>query len=75
MAGSKATHSPTDLLSPEPVLLHIRATARLLGLTYWKVYGLVKARELPVVEIGGKFYFRRATILKWVEKSEAKVAA
>jgi excisionase family DNA binding protein len=75
MAGSKAIHSPTDLLSPEPVLLDIRAAARLLGLTYWKVYGLVKARELPVVEIGGKFYFRRATILKWVEKSEAKVAA
>jgi excisionase family DNA binding protein len=61
--------------TPEPVLLDIRAAARLLGLTYWKVYKLIKDRDLPVVEISGKFYFRRTTLLKWVEKSEAKVAA
>ena len=62
-------------VQPEPVLLDIRGAAALLGLTYWKVYGLVKAHELPVVEIAGKFYFRRTTLLKWVEKSEGKYRA
>ena len=65
----------TEANTSESVLLDIRAAARLLGLTYWRVYGLVKAHELPVVEIGGKFYFRRVTLLKWVEKSEGKYKA
>jgi excisionase family DNA binding protein len=75
MAESTATISPAVSHSQEPVLLDMRGAASLLGLTYWKLYGLVKARELPVVEIGGKFHFRRATLLRWVERNESKVAA
>jgi excisionase family DNA binding protein len=61
--------------SQDSLLLDMRGAAQLLGLTYWKLYGLVQAREIPVVQIGGKFYFRRSTLLKWVERSESKVAA
>jgi excisionase family DNA binding protein len=57
----------------EPALLDIRAAGQFLGLSYWRVYALVKAGELPVVEVGGKFYLRRATLLRWAERAEHKV--
>jgi excisionase family DNA binding protein len=56
----------------EPALLDIRGAGQFLGLSYWRVYGLVKTGELPVIEIGGKFYFRRATLLRWAERAEHK---
>ena len=58
--------------STEPVLLDIRAGGALLGLTYWRMYALIKAGAFPVLDVGGKFYMRRATLLRWVEKSEGK---
>lgn len=59
----------------ESVLLDMHDAARFLGLTYWKVYGLVKGRQIPVVELNGKFYFRRTTLLRFVERSEGKYRA
>ena len=56
----------------ETTLLDIRAAGHLLGLSYWQTYGLIKAGELPVVEVGGKFYLRRATLLRWAERAEHK---
>ena len=61
--------------SAESVLLDMHGAAEFLGLTYWKVYGLVKYRQIPVVELNGKFYFRRATLLRFVERSEGKYRA
>lgn len=59
----------------ETVLLDMHGAAKFLGLTYWKLYSLVKARQIPVVELNGKFYFRRATLLRFVERSEGKYRA
>jgi excisionase family DNA binding protein len=60
-------------IAAEPALLDMRGAGALLGLSYWRMYSLVRNRELSVVEIGGKFYFRRATLLKWCERAEHKV--
>ena len=59
----------------EPLLLDMRAAAEFVGLTYWKFYALVKSRTIPVVEINNKFYFRRTTLLRFVERSEGKYRA
>jgi excisionase family DNA binding protein len=53
-----------------PLLLDIKGAANLIGVTPWQLRGLVTAGELPVIRIGRKFYFRRATLTRWVEKSE-----
>lgn len=75
-ASSTATKRNSELADdPESVLLDLRAAARLLGLTFWRVYALVKNGELPVVVAGGKFYLRRSTLLRWAETSEAKYKA
>lgn len=58
--------------SSESALLGMREAGKFLGLSYWRVYGLVKEGVLPVVEVGGKFYLRRTTLMRWLEKSESK---
>ena len=59
--------------APEPsALLDVRAAAKFLGLSYWRFYGLIQSDELPVIDIGGKFYFRRVTLLRWAERAEKK---
>jgi excisionase family DNA binding protein len=57
----------------EPILLDMRAAGALLGISYWRLYSLVRNQELSVVEIGSKFYFRRASLLRWAERAEHKV--
>lgn len=54
-------------------LLDIGGAGKFLGLTDWQVRGLVKNKELPVIIVGNKFYFRRATLVRWAERSEAMV--
>lgn len=56
-------------------LVDIRGAGKLLGLTYWQTYALIKNGELPVVTVGTKFYLRRATVLRWAERAERKVRA
>ena len=61
--------------SPESpsTLLDIDGAGKFLGLTHWQVRGLVRNRELAVITVGNKFYFRRASLVRWAEKSEALV--
>lgn len=54
------------------VLVDVRGAAALLGLTSWQVRGLISNKELPIVKVGAKFYFRRATLLRWVDRVEGK---
>jgi hypothetical protein len=53
-------------------LVDIEGAGQILGLTYWQIYGLIRAKELPVIKVGVKLYLRRVTVLRWAEKSEAK---
>lgn len=54
-------------------LVDIRHAGKILGISYWRVWGLVRNKELPVVTVGNKFYLRRATLARWAERSEALV--
>jgi excisionase family DNA binding protein len=52
------------------LLLDLQGAAYFLGVTPWQLRGLVAVGELPVIRIGRKFYFRRATLTRWAERSE-----
>jgi hypothetical protein len=65
----------TKTLKSDPLLLDMRAASEFIGLTYWKFYALVKSKTIPVVEINNKFYFRRSTLVRFVERSEGRYKA
>lgn len=56
----------------ESVLIDIRGAGKLLGLSPWQIRGLIAAKELPIVKVGKKFYFRRPTLARWAERAEGK---
>lgn len=61
-------------MTPEQsTLLSLPDAGALLGLTVWQLRGLIASRELPVVQVGRKFYLRRATLLRWTERAEAPI--
>jgi excisionase family DNA binding protein len=62
------------IITPLAALLDLHAAGKELGIGYWRVYGLVQAGELPVIDIGGKFYLRRKTLDRWTERAEKKIA-
>jgi excisionase family DNA binding protein len=66
-----SANNPSPAHEPS-ALLDVRGAAKFLGLSYWRFYGLIQSDELPVIDIGGKFYFRRATLLRWIERAEKK---
>jgi hypothetical protein len=53
----------------------MRAAAAFIGLSYWKFYGLVKEGKIPVVEVNNKFFFRRSTLLRFVDRAEGRYRA
>jgi excisionase family DNA binding protein len=63
----------TQKLSSSAELLALPDAASLLGLSIWQIRGLIANRLLPVVQVGRKFYMRRATLLRWTERAEALV--
>jgi hypothetical protein len=65
----------SQVVTDVSALLDFTNAGKFLGLTRWQMRGLVRSRELPVVSVGNKFYFRRATLVRWAEKSEALVAS
>jgi excisionase family DNA binding protein len=52
------------------LLLDIRGAAALLGITPWQVRALISNGSLKIVKVGRKFYFRRATLVRWTERAE-----
>jgi excisionase family DNA binding protein len=63
----------TQKVSSSAELLALPDAAGMLGLTVWQVRGLIANRLLPVVQVGRKFYLRRATLLRWTERAEGLV--
>ncbi|HAA89944.1 MAG TPA: hypothetical protein DCE07_05140 [Peptococcaceae bacterium] len=49
-----------------------REAARLLGVSGWMVYELMKRRVLPHVRVGRRILFRRASLLAWLEELEQR---
>ena len=54
----------------ETILLDLPAAAHVLGVTLWTLRGIIARRELRVVKIGRKFFIRRASLLRFVERAE-----
>jgi excisionase family DNA binding protein len=52
------------------LLVDIQGAAAVLGLSPWQIRGLISNRELSVVKVGRKFYFRRTALLRWAERAE-----
>ena len=63
----KKDSSTTELLS-------LPAAGSFLGLTVWQLRGLISNRVIPVVQVGRRFYLRRATLLRWSERAEGLVS-
>lgn len=59
--------------SPTPELLNVPQASAFLGLSVWQVRGLIAGHSLPVVQVGRKFYLRRATLVRWQERTEGMV--
>lgn len=76
MSAREKIPSPETLPVPilkNPELLSVPAAASLLGVTTWQIRGLIATRSLPIVQVGRKFYLRRATLLRWAERAEGLV--
>lgn len=52
----------------ENTLLRAEETAKLLGIGRSKVFEMFRARELPVVRIGGAVRVPRRALLAWIEE-------
>jgi len=69
-------HQPIDANAPQAnisLLLDIRGAGQFLGLSTWQVRALI-SDGLPIVKVGRKFYFRRATLVRWAERAEERAA-
>jgi hypothetical protein len=64
--------NPPPLTKDTSLLLDIQSASDFLGLTIWQVRGLI-SQGLPVVRVGRKFYFRRVSLTRWVERMEEKL--
>jgi excisionase family DNA binding protein len=67
------TSAATDATDTS-LLLDIRGAAALLGITPWQVRALISNGSLKIVKIGRKFYFRRASLVRWAERAEQRAA-
>ena len=73
--SAKAQSGQTAKDQVDSLLLDIKGAAAFLGLTPWQLRGLIVAGQLDVIRIGRKFYLRRATLIRWAERSESRVKA
>ena len=64
---------PQPAIANPTELLNLSSASSLLGLTVWQLRGLIASRSIPVVQVGRKFYLRRATLLRWAERAEGLV--
>jgi excisionase family DNA binding protein len=56
-------------------LLDVAGAGKFLGLTSWQIRGLLASGEIRCIRVGRKIYFRRATLVRWVEISEGRYKA
>jgi len=53
------------------LLVSLTDATDIVGLTVWRLRGLIANRELPIIKVGRKFYLRRSTLIRWAERAEA----
>ena len=61
----------TAMQAAEPtLLLDLKRSAAMAGLTVWQMRGLIARKEIMPVWIGDKLYIARKTLIRWVECAE-----
>jgi excisionase family DNA binding protein len=65
------THQPP---APEALLVTIKQTERLLGLSYVTIYALIRAGKLTVVRIGGRTLIDHASVKELARTGCAAIA-
>ena len=66
-------NQPQNVVTRDPdALLTYKEAGALLRVGRTKLTQLVKKGVVPVVRIGSSVYFRRASLLAWIEKQEQK---
>ena len=69
----ESSNQPQSIISRDPdALLTYKEAGALLRVGRTKLTQLVKKGVVPVVRIGSSVYFRRASLLAWIEKQEQK---
>ncbi len=51
-------------------LLTLRETAKLTGISYSRIWRLVKLGVLPAFRAGGRFYVKRAVFERWLRDGD-----
>ena len=51
-------------------LMTAEEVAEWLGWGYWKIAALARQGQIPRIKIGRRYYFRRETLLAWLEQQE-----
>lgn len=72
MTLPNAVHTTPEQKVHTAQLLDVAGASQFLGLTSWQVRGLLASGELRCIRVGRKIYFRRATLVRWAESSEAR---
>ncbi|MBS4032643.1 MAG: helix-turn-helix domain-containing protein [Clostridiales bacterium] len=54
----------------ERTTLTSKEAALYLGISYWLCLELVKRKELPCIEAGGRKLFRKESLDKWMQTRE-----
>lgn len=50
----------------EKTILDIKGVAKLLGVSSYTIYRLVKGKKIPVVKVGKEYRFHAPTIIQWI---------
>lgn len=48
-------------------LLNTKGVAKLLGVSIWMIYDLIKAEGMPFYRLGHRIVFSEEKVLKWLE--------
>lgn len=54
----------------DQVTMTAKDTAAYLGISYWKLTMMCKAKEIPHIRYGNRLLFRKETIDRWMANQE-----
>lgn len=56
-----------------PCTMTAKQAAQYLGISYWLILELVKKKQIPCIDLGGRKLFRKETLDKWMGEKEQAV--
>ncbi len=52
------------------LIINAKEASKILGINYWKLLELVKAKKIPHIKVGNRILFREETLEKWLAQKE-----